>query len=167
MIRTRVGYAGGTTAAPTYRQMGDHAESLQVDFDPTRLRLEDLLELFWEAHSPQRPAYSRQYMAALFFADERQEHLAKQGRDRIAAALDREIHTVIEPLATFHRAEHYHQKYYLRRRTDLMRLFESYSPDEFVDSTVAARLNGYVGGHGLSADLLELISPAHAGDAMT
>ncbi len=146
MVRTRVGYTGGTTSAPTYRQLGDHTEAFQVDFDPTRTSFAELLALFWESHRPQRPAYKRQYRAAVFWADAEQRAQVEESRERVAAQLGKPVLTDVEPLGRFWRAEDYHQKYSLRRHTDLMALFARYSPEAFADSTVAARLNGLVAG---------------------
>ena len=77
MLRTRVGYTGGTLANPTYRRLGDHTEAIQLDFDPSRVSFEQLLRLFFASHDPhEREAspkgdepYKRQYMSAIWPAD--------------------------------------------------------------------------------------------------
>ena len=155
MIRTRVGYAGGTTPDPTYRAMGDHTESLQVDFDPRALSYEALLERVWSSHDPTRKSYSRQYMAAVFCHDDAQLEMARRTGERAARARGGELRTRVDPLGTFTRAEDYHQKYRLRREhrvTD--ELVERFGSDRaMVDSTAAARLNGLLRGFGDPADL--------------
>lgn len=153
MVRTRVGYAGGLTARPTYRSMGDHTETFQMDFDPAVLSYAEILDRFWSLHDPFDQHRSPQYQCALFHGDEEQRRLALERRDRVAGGIRRPILTRIEPLAAFHRAEDYHQKFYLRRHAELMTAFGAYSASEFVDSTVAARLNGYVAGFGSNGDL--------------
>ena len=90
-------------------------------------------------------AWSRQYMEAVFCADEEQEAAAK----RVGIALP------IIRGARFYLAEDYHQKYYLRHDRVLMAELEGLTPRELVDSTVAARLNGYVGGSATIAQLRE------------
>ena len=82
IIRTRVGYAGGETRNPTYSHIGDHTETVQVDYDPRRITYEDLLVIFWESHSPRERAWGRQYMNAVFFHDEKQR-LAAMASSRI------------------------------------------------------------------------------------
>ncbi|MDZ7761250.1 MAG: peptide-methionine (S)-S-oxide reductase [Desulfovermiculus sp.] len=67
MVRTRVGYSGGKKPNPTYHDLGDHTETLQVDYDPEAVSYPKLLEVFWESHSPEQSALSRQYMAAVFY----------------------------------------------------------------------------------------------------
>jgi peptide-methionine (S)-S-oxide reductase len=150
-----VGYAGGTKADPTYHDLGDHAESIQLDYDPEKLSYADLLKLFWHGHSPSRPPWSRQYMSAILYHDDEQRRLAESTRDTHAQRLGREIHTEIAPLHRFYRAEDYHQKYSLRRRAELFGELRAYYPRDLdlVDSTVAARINGYVAGCGELADL--------------
>lgn len=143
-----MGYAGGTTPDPTYRRIGDHAETLQVDYDPAAVSYEALVRLFWELHAPLRPPYSRQYRSALFFADAEQERVARAVKAELEAAQGRRLFTEMGPLEGFTRAEDYHQKWYLRHDAELMREFAAYPEREFEDSRVAARLNGYVVGDG-------------------
>ncbi len=133
---------------PTYHRLGDHTEAFELDFDPARISYAELLELFWASHNPARSSHSIQYMAAVFTADDEQRQLALDSRDQIAGRLGRDVQTRIAPLTRFYRAEDYHQKYLLRRRDDFLVEFSAYSPTAFTDSTVAARLNGYLGGHG-------------------
>ena len=82
MIRTRVGYAGGAKENPTYHNLGDHTETLQIDYDSSKISYEKLLELFWEEHDPTSRSWSRQYKAVVFYHDEEQKRLAIAGRDR-------------------------------------------------------------------------------------
>ena len=98
---------------------------------------------------------SRQYRNVLFYHDERQRVLA--AASLIAMPRDRgRVQTVIEPAGVFTRAEDYHQKFYLRAVASVYEEIYSYYPTdrEFVDSTAAARLNGYFGGNG-SLELFE------------
>ena len=88
-------------------------------------------------------AWSRQYMEAVFCADDEQEAGAK----RVGIALP------IIRGARFYLAEDYHQKYYLRHDRTLIAELADYTPRELVESTVAARLNGYAAGQGTLAQL--------------
>jgi methionine-S-sulfoxide reductase len=144
-----VGYTGGSTPSPTYRNLGDHTETLQVDYDPSKISYARLLEVFWQSHDPRRESWSRQYMAAVFYADDAQRRAAEKSKQAVAATGGGKVHTRILPLGKFHRAEDYHQKYYLRQNTFLLRNFKAIYPDpnDFTDSTAAARANGYLGGH--------------------
>ena len=153
--RTRVGYAGGTTSDPTYRSIGDHSETLEVDFDPETISYEDLLALFWQSHNPSRPAYSTQYASLVLTHDDEQLAAARASAERFEQAIGRKVVTRIEPVRRFYLAEGYHQKYRLRNDRQLMAEFSAMYPDEsqFVDSTAAARVNGYLDGEGSTVRL--------------
>jgi len=151
-----VGYAGGTTGSPTYRNIGDHIETVRVEYDPTVVSYEELLDAFWCSHSPVSPAYSSQYRSVIFYTNEQQHQLAIESKEAEENRLGRQIYTDIEPYTAFYAAEDYHQKYNLRQRADIVNGLYAIYPDEadFRDSTAAARLNGYVVGYG-DLDTLE------------
>ena len=153
MFRTRVGYAGGPQINPTYHDIGDHAEAVQIDYDPAQISYGDLLDLFWAARRPTRPAWKRQYMSAIFYGDDDQRRQAEESFERISKEVGQEIFVEILPADTFHRAEDYHQKYYLQRHKELMAelMLPLKSFREWVDSTAVARLNGYLGGSRLQS----------------
>jgi len=152
-----VGYAGGKRKNPTYHSLGDHSEAIQIDFDPDRISYEKLLEIFWASHNPTQGTWSTQYKAAVFFHDEDQRRLAEETRDREATRRKSKIMTEVLPAGEFYRAEAYHQKYRLRQDRELMREFNALYPNEkdFVDSTSAARVNGYLDGYGTMESLQE------------
>lgn len=156
MWRTRVGYAGGDSASPTYHSIGDHTECFQVDFDPATVAYRDLLVLAFDSHDPTRPPYKTQYASLVLAHDEAQLATARSVAEQMAGALGRPVHTRIEPLKRFYLAEDYHQKYYLRNDRVLMAEFRAmFGTDEnaFRESTAAARVNGYVAGDGTSERL--------------
>jgi peptide-methionine (S)-S-oxide reductase len=147
VVRTRVGYAGGQKKNPTYHDLGDHTECIQIDYDPSVLNYEQLLDIFWNAHNPAGPAWSRQYASLIFYAGDEEKRQAEASRARISAKRGA-ISTEIVPAGEFYRAEDYHQKYYLRHSstaTKWLRAIYPRTPD-FVDSTAAARLNALFGG---------------------
>lgn len=150
VVRTRVGYAGGERARPTYRALGDHIETVQVDYDPGRIGFRELLRLFWASHDPGRAAPKRQYRSAIFYTDDGTRRAAGASRSRWEARSGREAATELIPLEQFWPAEAYHQKYRLRQHPPLLGAVRRRRPTgrDLVDSTVAARLNGLVAGHG-------------------
>jgi peptide-methionine (S)-S-oxide reductase len=155
VIRTRVGYSGGKKKNPTYHSLGDHSESIRIDFDPSQVSYEKLLEIFWSSHNPTQRLWSTQYKAAVFYHNEDQKKLAIETRDREAARRNSSITTEILPATDFYRAEAYHQKYRLRQDRELMKEFNAMYPsdDDFVNSTAAARVNGYLDGYGTTESL--------------
>jgi len=76
VVRTRVGYTGGDKPNPTYHNIGDHAESVDIDYDPEVTDYENLLDIFWKNHNP-TSFYSRQYMSAIFYHDAAQKEAAE------------------------------------------------------------------------------------------
>ena len=89
-------------------------------------------------------------MSIVFYHNDEQKRLALGIKDREATSLQGTIFTEIVPFSEFYLAEAYHQKYRLQRVSALMRDFRAIYPDndDFVSSTAAARINGYVAGYG-------------------
>jgi len=121
---TAVGYAGGHTADPSYRQVCSgttgHAEVVQVIFDPKRVSYHDLLRVFWESHDPtqgmrQGNDIGTQYRSAIYASDDAQLQAAQQSRATYQLALDKarfgKITTDIRLAPPFFYAEDYHQQY--------------------------------------------------------
>ena len=117
------GYAGGSTQAPTYKQVcaGDtyHAEVVEVTFDPAKVSYESLVELFFRMHNPtqkdrQGPDFGTQYRSVIFTHDAEQARIAAAVRDRVAASgkWKGPIVTQIEPAPAFWKAEEHHQRYF-------------------------------------------------------
>lgn len=126
VLKTAVGYAGGTTQNPTYHDVCSHrtghAEVVQVEFDPARVSYDQLLHVFWEEHDPtqlnrQGPDVGSQYRSAIFFHTPEQQAAAVASK----AALEqshryrRPIVTEITPAPAFYLAEDYHQQYLEKR----------------------------------------------------
>jgi peptide-methionine (S)-S-oxide reductase len=155
VVRTRVGYAGGTTKDPTYHNLGDYAETVQVDFDPSKITYVALVESFFAAHDATLPASRRQYMSAIFFHDAEQERVARAVLQRVQQDSDGVIQTLILPMTGFYLAEDYHQKYALQGDSLLLGEFRAMYPEfrDLVDSTAAARVNAYVYGFGTAEQL--------------
>ena len=160
MIRTRVGYAGGTTSAPTYGNLGGHTETIQIDYDPAQISYGELLAVFWDAHDVGARPRSRQYRSMIFYHDATQERLALETKEREEARLGSEVFTQIIPFSEFSLAEDYHQKFYLRGVSELVEEISAIYPDtdDFINSTAAARVNGYVGGYGTLEGLKKHLS---------
>jgi peptide-methionine (S)-S-oxide reductase len=124
VVSTSVGYAGGRTPNPTYREvcsgLTGHAEVVRVVFDPARVSYEALLRVFWESHDPtqgmrQGNDVGTQYRSAIFTYGEEQKALGEASREAYAKALAAAGHgavtTEIREAAEFYYAEEYHQQY--------------------------------------------------------
>jgi peptide-methionine (S)-S-oxide reductase len=117
-----VGYAGGSTANPSYEDVctgrTDHAEVVQVEYDPGRVPYEDLLKAFFAMHDPtqlnrQGPDVGTQYRSVIFFHDASQEKAARAAVAAVPGAV-----TQVDPAGEFWRAEEYHQQYLRKRGQD-------------------------------------------------
>ena len=126
VLSTRVGYTGGQTDKPTYKEVctdrTGHAEAVEVEFDPAQVKYADLLKVFWENHDPtqlnrQGPDWGTQYRSAVFFHSPEQEAEAKATIARLTAEkkFPKPIVTQVVPAETFWKAEDYHQKYLEKR----------------------------------------------------
>jgi peptide-methionine (S)-S-oxide reductase len=120
------GYAGGTADTADYETVStgttDHAESVEVIYDPSRITYGQILRVFFSiAHDPtqlnrQGPDTGRQYRSAIFYADDEQKRIANAYIDQLnkAHVFDRPIVTQVVPLEAFFEAETYHQDYAAR-----------------------------------------------------
>jgi peptide-methionine (S)-S-oxide reductase len=110
-----VGYTGGNASKPTYESVcaGDgHTEALQVKFDPKEVSYEDLVQKFFDSHSPH--ASKTQYKSGIWYADEEQKKIAEE---MIAQQGKRaQQYTDLGPVKQWHNAEAYHQKYIAKKR---------------------------------------------------
>ncbi|MFF2482298.1 peptide-methionine (S)-S-oxide reductase MsrA [Paenibacillus sp. NPDC058071] len=151
VISTQTGYAGGAAEYPTYRNMGDHTETVQLRFDPSKLPFESIVRLFWNSHNPNNiNGYKGdQYKSLLFWQTEEQ-------RDAIGRVLQERnergetgAETEVCPYEHFWPAEDRHQKYYLKRYPDAVRQLELLflHLDAPMETTLAARLNGVAKGY--------------------
>jgi peptide-methionine (S)-S-oxide reductase len=115
------GYTGGHVANPTYKQIcaggTGHAEVARIEFDPSVISFEKILEVFFEAHDPttlnrQGADEGDQYRSAIFFASEEQKQTAIRAKAAAQKNWDDPIVTEITPLGKFYPAEDYHQNYF-------------------------------------------------------
>ncbi|RED97063.1 peptide-methionine (S)-S-oxide reductase MsrA [Marinoscillum furvescens] len=114
------GYAGGDKATADYKLVSSgrtqHAETVQIYFDPKVISYETLLEVFFTAHDPtqlnrQGPDVGPQYRSAIFYHNNQQQKTAEQVMKRIAPDFPKPIVTELNPYQTFYKAEDYHQDY--------------------------------------------------------
>jgi peptide-methionine (S)-S-oxide reductase len=124
VVATSVGYAGGNTTNPTYKEVCSgrtgHTEVVMVVFDTSRTTLDNMLRVFWENHDPtqgnrQGNDIGTQYRSAIYFANDAQRVAAEASRDvfqkEMTAAGYGPITTEIAPLGEYFYAEDYHQQY--------------------------------------------------------
>ncbi|MGW9208832.1 peptide-methionine (S)-S-oxide reductase MsrA [Embleya sp. NPDC055664] len=115
---TRVGYSGGDVPNATYRNHGDHAEAIEILFDPSVTSYRDILQFFFQIHDPttrdrQGNDIGRSYRSAIFYADEQQQATALETIADVEASglWPGKVVTELEPLGDFWQAEPEHQDY--------------------------------------------------------
>jgi len=120
VVATAVGYTGGHTDDPTYeevcRHKSGHAETVLVEFDPTKVSYETLLNVFFKNHDPtqlnrQGPDYGDQYRSAIFTFSPEQDKAAHVAMAKEDAVRNKKVVTAISPIGKFWKAEDYHQQY--------------------------------------------------------
>ena len=125
VTKVESGYAGGTTASPTYEQVctgtTGHAEVVQVTFDPDTVSFKEILEIFFTAHDPttlnrQGADVGTQYRSAIFYHSKKQKETAEQVINDFEAkkVWPHPIVTQVEPFKRFYKAEEYHKQYFDR-----------------------------------------------------
>jgi peptide-methionine (S)-S-oxide reductase len=123
---TAVGYAGGTKDNPSYEDVCSdetgHAEVVQLEFDPSQITYDQLLDVFWSNHNPttmnrQGPDVGTQYRSVIFYHSPEQKAAAEASKQKLAASgkFNRPIVTQVEPAPKFWPAEEYHQQYLAKR----------------------------------------------------
>lgn len=127
VLEVTSGYTGGKTVNPTYEEVCSgntgHAEAIQIDFDPTLISYNTLLDVFWATHNPttlnrQGNDEGTQYRSAIFYHSEEQKKAAIISKDRLQASgvYKTPIVTEISPFSVFYKAEDYHKNYYDKYR---------------------------------------------------
>lgn len=123
---TRVGYTGGGLKNPSYEDVctgrTGHAEAVEVEFDPSVIPYNELLDLFWSIHDPttlnrQGPDIGHQYRSAIFFHSPEQEAIATESKQKLekSGICLKPVVTEIVPASEFYKAEEYHQRYLEKR----------------------------------------------------
>jgi len=117
VVATRVGYTGGTTDNPSYEDVcgknTQHAEAVEVIFDPNKISYQDLVRKFFIMHSPAANDTKSQYRSEIFVVNDEQKQIAE---NYIKDAGGKAVNTAVTVAETFWKAEERHQKYYLKQR---------------------------------------------------
>ena len=126
VVNAKVGYTGGNTRNPTYEKVftdeTGHAEAVDVEYEPSKVSYEELLDVFWSIHDPtqlnkQGPDVGTQYRSAIFYHNEKQKKAAIASKEKLekSGKYKKPIMTQIVPVSEFYKAEEYHQQYYEKK----------------------------------------------------
>lgn len=121
VVRSQVGYTGGSVDNPTYENHAGHAEAVEIEYDPEKTSYKKLLDFFFQIHNPttmnrQGNDYGTSYRSAIFYGNDEEK---KEGEEFIQIVNDSKrwpdpVVTTLEPLIKFYRAEEYHQDYLIK-----------------------------------------------------
>ena len=146
VLKTRVGYAGGQTPNPTYYNIADHTEITELQYDENITSYKEILNWFFSHHDC-FDVHKKQYQSAILYVDSQQKELAENAINEQKKKNERkEIQTYLQKFDRFYQAEDYHQKYWLRCQSNILKELKL-SDEELVDSTLAAKVNAYLGGY--------------------
>ena len=124
VIKTEVGYCGGDSKETTYKDVctgnTNHAEVVKLDFDPTVISYEKILNFFFEIHDPttlnsQGPDFGTQYRSEIFYLSDKQKEIAENAIDKMNSNLSGKVVTKSSLLNNYSPAEEYHQRYLEKR----------------------------------------------------
>ena len=134
VIKTIVGYSGGTEPNPTYElvtsERTKYRESIEITYDPGKISFEQLLDIYWKQINPtqsdgQFTDIGPSYRAAIFYSNDEEKKIAAASKEKLSRSgkFDKPIVTEILPAMKFYAAEAYHQKYY-QQNPDHFQAFE-------------------------------------------
>lgn len=123
VIKVTSGYSGGHVENPGYKEVctgtTGAAECLQIEYDPSTISFDELLEMFWQSHDPttlnrQGADVGTQYRSVVFYHDEAQRDIAERYMTQLdqSGVFSSPIVTTLEPFTVFYPAESYHRDYY-------------------------------------------------------
>jgi len=123
VVKTAVGYCGGTEPNPTYQLVSSektsYRESIEITYDPAKISYEQLLDIYWRQIDPtqadgQFTDIGPSYRAAIFYGNDQEKTIAEASKEKLARSgkFNKRIVTEILPAMKFYLAEAYHQKYY-------------------------------------------------------
>ncbi|MFW5999523.1 MAG: peptide-methionine (R)-S-oxide reductase MsrB [Halanaerobiaceae bacterium] len=160
---TAVGYAGGDKEDPTYHDLGDHTETVRIDYDPEIISFHELLETFAAGHSMTSNSPSTQYNSIIFFIDKKQKKIAEKFWEEQKRQKERKIQTGIRKLNKFYLAEDYHQKYYLQQNNRLSGFVASLlqQGEVLTYSRIMTVLNALCGGNLSKGEMISFLDESY------
>lgn len=147
VLKTRVGYSGGTSPSPTYQNIGDHTEIVEIQFNPELTKFKEIINLFYSKHNFTLPQKT-QYKSVILYVDEEQKKIALEEMEKAKEKYNKNtiFYTFLQKFEKFYQAEDYHQKYWLRCENDIFKEL-NLSNSQLINSTLATKINGYLGGN--------------------
>uniref|UniRef100_A0A914HV70 peptide-methionine (S)-S-oxide reductase n=1 Tax=Globodera rostochiensis TaxID=31243 RepID=A0A914HV70_GLORO len=153
VLKTRVGYAGGTAESSSYAEIAGNTEVTELQFDPDKCTYDDVLDWFFDHHDPTKQ-YPKHYQSTIFWA----ERALQKANTKFGGRGG--VQTCVKKMDTFFPAQDCHQKYWLRTQSAVFNQL-NLSNSELVDSSLAAKLNAFLGGDFTDFDVLRQLQTKH------
>lgn len=167
VLRTRVGYTGGDSLTPSYENLGNHIEVIEVDYDPAVISYRQLIEAYFSLYDATVRPYSQRVKSMIYYRTEDEKQIANTVKEEVFKRVGSPLYTEIDPLGVFYLAEDRHQLYYLKQEPSLYREITEIFPTEKVQllSVLASKLNGFIAGYGTAPDLDKVLSQSGLSEA--
>ena len=157
VVLTRVGFAGGSSPEPSYTSQGNHAETVEVAYDPQRTSYKELLKHFWKHHNPHAKPVFDSSASAIFIADSQDKKVAEMAKSEwLAAHPNTSLSSSIREIKQFYPARTEQQKHYLQQDPILLESLPQY--DEILHTPLATKLNSVSGRGGERQALSQSLS---------
>lgn len=156
VIRTRVGYTGGKSTMPSYDDLGNHIEVIEVDYNPAVITYEGLVKAYFEYYDATVRPYSQRVKSVVFYRTNKEKRIASNIKAQVSKQVNQALFTEIDPVDVFYLAESEHQLSYLKKETSLYGEITQIFPDEELQllSVLASKLNGIIAGFGSEEQVL-------------
>ncbi|KAL7076052.1 hypothetical protein ACQ4LE_004381 [Meloidogyne hapla] len=167
VLKTRVGYSGGTSPSPPYQNIGDHTgkmkgkgkrilfilknifkkEIVEIQFNQELTKYKEIINLFYSQHNITLPQKT-QYKSVILYVNEEQKNICLEEMEKAKEKFNKKtiFYTFLQKFEKFYQAEDYHQKYWLRCENNIFKEL-NLSNSELINSTLATKINGYLGGN--------------------
>ena len=119
VLRTRVGYTGGDTTTPSYENLGNHIEVIEVDYDPSKISYEGLIEAYFKLYDASVRPYSHRVKSVIYYRTENEKQIANRVKTAVSQQLDKPLFTEVDSMPVFYIGEANHQLSYLKKETSL------------------------------------------------
>lgn len=169
-MRTRTGYAGGQSTNPNYQNVGFHSEVIEIDYDPSQISYEALVNLFFESHNATSKPYYQRVKSLLFYRNEVEMKSAQkiiEQQKQIAVQKGLLVYTELKPYEVFYLAEPEHQLKALKAEVSLYsELVEMFGDENNLQNSIlASKLNGFLYGFGSKSEIESVLSQSGLSEA--
>jgi len=167
VIRTRVGYTGGDSLTPSYDNLDNHIEVIEVDYNPSLISYEQLIQKYFELYNGTERPYSLRVKSVIFYRSDDEYEIASKVKADYVHSIKQGVYTEIDPIDVFFLAEDKHQLSYLKQEISLYNEIKQIFPNNNQEllSILASKLNGIIAGYGSEGQISDILSKSALSEA--